>query len=71
MSQTKEGGRKTRENMIKRYGSEEAWKQVMRERASMGGKASNTGGFYKNPEKARAAGKLGGRARQGYRKATV
>lgn len=27
-----------RENMIEKYGSEEAYKQVMRERASKGGK---------------------------------
>ena len=63
MSQTHEGGRKTREHMIERYGSEEAWKQVMRDRGSMGGKKGTTGGFGQGEEgrkRARAAGKLGG-----------
>jgi len=62
MSQTKEGGKRTRETMIKRYGSEEAWKEHMRRIGSEGGKVRNDnkgfGGMDK--EKVREAGRKGG-----------
>lgn len=45
MSGTAKGGVKLRETMIKKYGSEEAWKEIMRQKASKGGKNSNNGGF--------------------------
>jgi len=44
--QTKAGGKKLRETMIKKHGSVEAWKKWMRENAAKGGRASGTGGFY-------------------------
>lgn len=44
--QTREGAIKMKQAMIKRHGSEEAWKQYMREIASQGGKNSTTGGFW-------------------------
>lgn len=43
---TKQGGAKLVETMIKKYGSYEAYKQSMRERASKGGSVKGTeGGF--------------------------
>ncbi len=77
--QTLEGGKNLRKSMIKKYGSEEAWKEVMRSRGKQGGKASGTGGFYyakKNysiddPRHPANSGKKGGKARQGFRKVTA
>lgn len=57
---TPEGGKTLRAAMIKRYGSEEAWRAVMRERGARGGKLGKTGGFYANRDLARTAGAAGG-----------
>lgn len=60
---TPEGGKTLRTTMIKKYGSEEAWKQVMRDRGAIGGKLGHDGGFgqgEKGRELARRAGYLGG-----------
>ena len=59
---TPEGGKKVREQGIKRYGSAEAYAAAMREIASKGGKNSKRGGFYNNSELARKAGSIGGKA---------
>lgn len=63
MSQTKEGIKKTKETMIKKYGSEEAWKAHMRRIGSEGGKvkAPNKGFDSKTPEERRELGRKGGR----------
>ena len=45
MVQTKAGGKKYRETMIRKYGSEEAWKDYLRTIGSRGGANGNTGGF--------------------------
>lgn len=55
MAGTLEGGRKTRETNYKKYGAD-YYKQI----GAAGGKASGTGGFYNNSEKAREAGRKGG-----------
>lgn len=71
MANTKAGGIKLRETMIKKFGSEEAWKEVMRERAAKGGKVSSklTGaGFSHKDADPRAAGRLGGRKSKRYAK---
>lgn len=62
MSQTIEGSKKTRATMIKKHGSEEAWKEHMRRIGSAGGKKKNPDkGFGSmDKEKVKAAGKLGG-----------
>lgn len=65
MSGTKAGAAKMRQKMIEKFGSEEAWKEVMRNNASKGGQGSsnalgNAGGFAANPELARIAGARGG-----------
>lgn len=62
MSQTKAGGIKVRETMIKKHGSEAAWKAHMKGIGSEGGKVKNPNkGFgSKTPEQRRAAGRLGG-----------
>ena len=66
---TKQGGKKLVATMTEKYGSYEAYKQSMRERASKGGKIGNTGGFASNVigndgltgyERARVAGAIGG-----------
>ena len=54
--QTPEGALKARQTIVNKYG-EDLWKK----QGAIGGKASNTGGFYKNPEAARIAGAKGGR----------
>lgn len=60
--QTLEGGKNLRKSMIERYGSEEAWKEVMRSRGRQGGTAPYKGkkGFAANIDLAREAGKMGG-----------
>lgn len=59
---TKAGGAKKRITMIKKFGSEKAWKQFMREIGQKGGRLGRTGGFYVNRELARTAGAKGGAA---------
>lgn len=44
--QTKAGGIKMRQTMLKKHGSEEAWKAEMGRIGSEGGKNGHTGGFY-------------------------
>lgn len=46
--------------MIKKHGSYAAWKEHMRDIASIGGRHGTTGGFFKNRELAREAGRKGG-----------
>lgn len=69
MSQTKAGAAKARQKMIERYGSEEAYKENMRNRARKGGANSNSGGFASTVvgkdglngyQRARVAGAVGG-----------
>ena len=55
MAGTKEGGKKAAETSRKLHG-----KDFYSRIGSMGGKAGHTGGFYNNPERARAAGRIGG-----------
>lgn len=53
---------KLRQTMIKKYGSEEAWRQFMRENGKRGGKAPKTtpSGFAAmTPEQRREAGRKG------------
>lgn len=63
MSNTKAGARKAAETNKSKYG-EDFYTRI----GSLGGKASGTGGFYGNPERARTAGAKGGRL--GSRKGT-
>lgn len=46
--------------MIKKFGSEEAWMDYVKERGRKGGSAKVSKGFSKNPDLAREAGKKGG-----------
>ena len=63
------------ETMIEKYGSYEAYKQSMRERAKKGGKNGNktlnpnySGGFAGDNVRARIAGGMGGRySRKGHK----
>ncbi len=55
MPGTKEGAAKARAAIIAKYGKD-FYKTV----GALGGAASNTGGFYKRPDLARAAGLIGG-----------
>lgn len=55
MSGTLQGGRKAAHTIRKRYGDDFYIKI-----GSKGGKLGRTGGFYANPELARAMGKVGG-----------
>ena len=64
MSGTKAGGLKLRATMIKKFGSEEAWMDYVKERGRRGGSAKVSKGFGKNPELAREAGRLGGMAKR-------
>ena len=62
MPGSKKCGETLRQTMIKKYGSEEAWKAVMREYGRKGGSVSTpTGGFAANPELARIAGAKAGK----------
>ena len=56
MGGTVTGGAKARETNIRKYG-EDYYRNI----GSMGGKASGTGGWYKNPEAAAIAGSKGGK----------
>ena len=65
MAGSKAGAAKMKQTMIDRFGSEEAWREAMRNNGSKGGKRSsnllgNAGGFAVNRELAREAGKVGG-----------
>lgn len=51
---------KFRQTMIKKHGSEEAWKAWNRENSRRGGKARVPKGFAADPEKAAAAGRKSG-----------
>lgn len=54
-------GQKIRASNIAKYGSEEAYKQHLREAASKGGKVVGVKkGFAADPERARQAGIIGG-----------
>lgn len=44
--QTKAGGEKFKETMIKKHGSKEAWKAFMGAAGAIGGSKGRTGGFY-------------------------
>jgi len=46
MANTKEGGKKHRQTMINKFGSEEKWREWMAERGREGGRKSRTGGFH-------------------------
>lgn len=61
MANTKAGGLKVRESMIKKYGSLEAWKEQQRINGAKGGKLGRTGGFAHPSSDPRAAGAKGGR----------
>ena len=67
MSQTKEGAKKLRKTMIAKYGSEEAWKEHMRNIGSKGGTETHKNGwlaqvnFAADRDRARIAGAKGGR----------
>lgn len=61
MGNTKSGGSKLRQTMIAKHGSEEAWREWMRQNAAKGGRNGTTGGFAANRELASIAGRKGGR----------
>lgn len=68
MANNKDGGAKLVETMTKKYGSYEAFRESMRERASKGGKNSNTGGVANDRERAAEIGAIGGKySRRGYK----
>lgn len=60
---SEESVRKLRETNIARYGSYEAWKTSMRERAIKGGQKSKGSHLLGNTEKAKEIGRLGGLAK--------
>jgi general stress protein YciG len=68
MAGNKKGGLKLRQTMINKFGSEEAWKEYMRNNGKIGGESSKTGGFYykkyvlNDIESVKEAGRRGGRA---------
>ena len=61
-------GEKLRRTMLKKYGSEEAWKKAMQEQGRRGGEAVKTkpAGFAANPELARRAAYKGLAKRWGH-----
>lgn len=62
MAGTTSGGRKAAKTNIKRHG-----KDFYAKIGHLGGKNGTTGGFYADPERARAAGSKGGqRSRRGW-----
>lgn len=62
MAGNKQSGRKLVATMIEKYGSYEAYRQSMRERAAKGGSVRGTkGGFAADKERSRVSGALGGR----------
>ena len=69
MAGNKKSGESLRKTMIEKYGSEEAWKAVMRENGRKGGSVSTpTGGFAADKERARWAGaKAGKYSRRGHK----
>ena len=69
MANNKKGGATLVATMIEKYGSYEAYKQSMRERASRGGSVKGTtGGFASDNVRARIAGSTGGKySRKGYK----
>jgi len=63
MSGTRAGGLRTKETNIAKFG-EDYYKRI----GSLGGKASGTGGFYANRERAKTVGAIGGsHSRRGYK----
>lgn len=52
---------KWRKTMLEKYGSKEALRKRFQEMGSLGGQHGFTGGFYAHPEKAKEAGRKGGR----------
>lgn len=52
--------KKYRETMTSKFGSDEARREYYRQIGKKGGQNGNTGGFAKNSEKAREAGRKGG-----------
>jgi general stress protein YciG len=65
---TPAGGIKYRETMIKKFGSEEAWKQRMREVGSRGGKNGTGHTFAHGKVDPAESGKIGGRISRRSRK---
>jgi len=67
MSGTKAGAQRMRETLIEKHGSEEAMREWFRSIAAVGGRNSNTGGFYRDYDRARESGAKGGRrGRKGH-----
>ena len=71
MANTKAGGQKTKQTLLKKFGSEKALKEWRKQIGAMGGKKSRGGGFASNSigadgltgyERAREAGSRGGKA---------
>lgn len=69
MAGNKQSGRKLVATMIEKYGSYEAYRQAMRERASKGGSVKGTkGGFAADNERSRVSGAIGGKySRRGHK----
>lgn len=62
MVQHKEGGKTLRKSMIRKYGSEKAWKEHLATIGSKGGSKKGDKGFRLwDKEKLRAAGRKGGK----------
>lgn len=68
MAGNKTGGAKLRATMIKKFGSEEAWMDYIKERGRKGGSAKVSKGFGKNPDLAREAGRRGGLVKSSNRR---
>lgn len=69
MSQTAQGTLNTRQTMIAKHGSEEAWKEYMRQIASEGGKKGTGHAFAHGKVDPRTAGRKGGyTSRRGSKK---
>lgn len=67
MPQTPAGIIKYRQTMIRKYGSEKAWREFMQNIGARGGANGNTGGFATNKEFAAIAGSKGGTiSKRGY-----
>lgn len=68
MSGSKAGGVKLRQTMINKFGSEEAWREWMKENGSKGGKNGTTGGVAGDSERASILGAKGGKvSKRGYK----
>jgi hypothetical protein len=65
---TKAGGSKIRETMIKKYGSQEAWSEHMRQNGSKGGKNGTGHTFAHGKVDPRVAGKVGGQISRTHKK---